>query len=400
MSDGTPAVEGRSNGRFILASLVSSRFATQPPAILTGLLLIDIGETFGCSVGVMGQMRTLSAIVTFIFALLMGALSVRFSHKSLLTTGLSFFCVSALVCSIAQSYASMLVAYSLSGLGLGMVAPMVTTLVAAYFPLERRARAIGLIMAGAALSAVVGAPIIGFIAGLWGWRITFIGFVLPISLLSLLLAMKILPSAVGGQQVGMSGGRYFTGFKAVFANGSAIACLVAEMLRVSGFIVFYIYSASFLRQRFLMSTGFTSLFFPLTALCYTLGSFVSGRLVASFGRKPVTVAAILLSGVSTISFILSPSLWLALMLNLIGCLFAGINSSAAQSLNLEQVPEFRGAMMSMSTAAMNLGEAIGAGMGGLALLLFGYEALGVSLGAMAIAAAMIYHLLTTDPTRF
>jgi hypothetical protein len=33
------------------------------------------------------------------------------------------------------------------------------------------------------------------------------------------------------------------------------------------------------------------------------------------------------------------------------------------------------------------------------LLLFGYEALGISLGAMAIAAATIYHLLTTDPTR-
>jgi DHA1 family inner membrane transport protein len=276
---------------------------------------------------------------------------------------------------------------------------MVTTLVATYFPLERRARAMGLIMAGAALLSVIGAPIIGFIEGLWGWRIAFLGFVLPISLLSLLLAMKGLPSAVGGQQVGLRKGRYFAGFKAVLSNGSAVACLLAEVLRVSGFIVFYIYGASFLRQRFMMSTVFASTVMLISALCYTGGSIVSGRLVASFGRKPVTVTAILISGVFTISFTLSTSLWLALMFNLMGCFFAGINSSAAQSLNLEQVAEFRGAMMSMSTAAMNLGEAIGAGIGGLALLLFGYEVLSISLGAMVIAAAIIYHTLTTDPTR-
>jgi len=399
MSNGTPLKEGRFNGRFILPSLVSSRFATQPPAILTGLLLIDIGETFGSSVGVMGQIRTLSAIVTFIFALLMGALSVRFRHKSLLAIGLLFYCISAFGCSIAPNFTSMLAAYSLSGLGLGMVAPMVTTLVATYLPVERRARAIGLIMAGAALSSVIGAPAIGFIAGLWGWRMAFLGFVLPISFLSLLLAVKGLPSAVGGQQVGLSEGRYLAGFKAVFSNSSAVACIAGEVLRVSGFMVFYIYGASFLRQRFMMSTGFASIVMTILALCYTVGSIVTGRLVASFGRKTVTVLAIFLSGVFTISFTLSPNLWLALMVCFLGSCFAGINSSAAQSLNLEQVPEFRGAMMSISTAAMNMGEAIGAGIGGLTLLLFGYEVLGISLGAIGIAAAIIYHLLTTDPTR-
>ena len=111
------------------------------------------------------------------------------------------------------------------------------------------------------------------------------------------------------------------------------------------------------------------------------------------------VLAIILSGVFTISFTLSPNLWLALAMNLLGACFAGINSSAAQSYNLEQVPKFRGAMMSIITAAMNIGEAIGAGIGGLALLLYGYNVLGISLGTFGIAAAMIYQLLTIDPTR-
>jgi len=188
------AEEKSSPGRLFLPSLAFSYFATGPLGVLISLLLIDIGETFGVSEGVMGQINTLYSIVAVVFALLMGILSLRFKHKSLLLTGLLFISISALGCLVAPNFILMIVSYSISGLGWAMVSPMCVTLIGEYFSLEKRASAVGWIIAGGALSFVIGAPIIASIASLGGWRLAIIGFVIPVLLASLLLAFISLPS--------------------------------------------------------------------------------------------------------------------------------------------------------------------------------------------------------------
>jgi len=54
-------------------------------------------------------------------------------------------------------------------------------------------------------------------------------------------------------------------------------------------------------------------------------------------------------------------------------------------------------MMSANSAASQLGIALGAGAGGLALHLFGWGAVGLSLGAMKILASLIYRHGVKDP---
>jgi len=55
-------------------------------------------------------------------------------------------------------------------------------------------------------------------------------------------------------------------------------------------------------------------------------------------------------------------------------------------------------MMSLSSAAENLGMALGAGVGGLALIWFGYGGVGGALGVICIIAAIIYYFFVNDPT--
>ena len=55
--------------------------------------------------------------------------------------------------------------------------------------------------------------------------------------------------------------------------------------------------------------------------------------------------------------------------------------------------------MSLFNAADSLGAAIGAAVGGIALILYDYELVGITLGAMGIASAIVYHLLAIDPTK-
>ena len=218
-------------GRLFLPSLAISNFATGPLGVLTGLLLIDIALTFEVSVGVMGQINTLSYVVAVIFALFMGILSVRFRHKSLLMIGLLCVGISALGCFFASNFNLMLVSYSLSGVGIAMVFPMTITLVGEHFPLEKRANAIGWIIAAGALSYLIGAPVIGLIADIEGWRFVLLGFVIPISLVSLFLAFVGLPSASRRHQLTISKGTYLGSFKGVLLNISATAWLVMFFAR-------------------------------------------------------------------------------------------------------------------------------------------------------------------------
>jgi len=126
---------------------------------------------------------------------------------------------------------------------------------------------------------------------------------------------------------------------------------------------------------------------------------ISGRFVRRFGRKPPTVLAALFAGIFTVLYTLLPDVWLSAIASFLACLFGGMRVTASNSLTLEQVPKFRGTMMSISSAATNLGSSLGAGVGGLALLLFGYDGMAISLGSMGVAAAIVFQLLATDPAK-
>ena len=399
MRDIRAFVEKHSPGQLFLSSLAVSYFATFPLGVLVGLLLIDIASTFHVSVGAMGQISTISNVVAVIFGLFMSILSVRFKHKSLLIVGLLCVSISAFGCFLAPTLSLMQALYSLSGVGTAMVFPMTLTLIGEHFPLEKRANAVGWIMAAASLSYIVGAPVIGFIADIGGWRLVLLGFVIPVSVASLILAFLSLPSTSRRQQPAITKETYLRSFKQVLISMSATACLVGNILRTAAFMAILLYGISFFRQRFLVSTNLGIGIMLGAALCYTLGSLVAGRLANSFGRNPLTVLSSFLAGIFIISFVYLHNLWFSLAVNFLGSWFSGMASSTANSLSLEQVPEFRGTMMSINSAAISLGGALGAAVGGSALDLFNYDALGLILGVMGLAAAVVFYFLTIDPSR-
>jgi len=391
--------EKGSVGRLFLPSLVLSRFATTPPSIVLSFLLIEIGLTFGLPVGVTGQVGTARSIAGVVSALLMGMLSVRFKHKSLLMTGLLLFSVSILGCSLAPNFILLLIFYVLIGLGGAMVMPMTTTLVAKHLPLQKRASALGLLMATLSVSYLIGSQVIRFISDFGGWRLAFLVYALPFPLLSLLVILKGLPSESESELTSTSKGSLADGFKGVLSNKSAIACLVGNALSSAAWQGILLYGISFYRQHFLVSKGIASYIMIGASMSYTLGALISSRFVNKFGRKPVTSISAFMAGIFIFSFTIAPNLWISLALNLVGCLFAGMRVTAYSSLTIEQVPEFRGTMMSISAASANMGSALGSGLGGLALLLYNYEAVGPSLGLLGLASAIIVHLIAVDPTR-
>jgi len=396
--DSSPRASAASRRALFLPSLVMASFSSGPISVLATLLLVDIGSTFNTSVGVTGQINTSYSIAAFVFALLTGILSVKLRHKSLLLAGMLMEMISALGCFFAPDFLWLLTFYSLSGAGYAIVNPMTFTLVGEHLPLEKRAKSIGWIVAGGALVYLIGAPIIGLMSGFEGWRLPLPTFVIPVLLASFLLALLGLPSSSRNSGTALNTKSHLN-FKEIFSNRSAVACLIGDTFRSAAFVAIVLYGVSFFRQRFLIPAEFASLVLLGGALPYVLGSLSTGRFVNRFGRKPSTVITALLSGIFTISYVLVPNVLLSLLLFFMASWFFGMVASSANSLTLEQIPRLRGTMMSMDTAVLNAGSAFGTVAGGLALIYPNYEGLGIALGAIGIAAAIVFSILAKDPTK-
>ena len=388
---------GGSPGGLVLISLVLARFATASPGAIIGLLLLDIGLDFDLQVGLMGQIQTVSSIVSFVFAFLMGVVSVKYEHRKLLLVGLLSYCVASLGCGFSQDFAMMVLFYSLVGMGGAMVLPMTMTLVTELYSPEKRGSVLGYLMATISISFIACTVIIGYISELFGWRLAFLGYALPLFLVSLLLALFSLPSTGGGSQAA-GGGDLLDGFKAIRANGSAVAALVVVVLANASWQSILLYSTSFIRVRFGLSSGYASLLLLVGGVVFTVAAIVSGRMVNRFGRKRLSVITAAIAGLITMVFTLFPSIWLSLGLVWLACWFVGMRITAFTTLELEQVPDYRGTMMSLDSAFASLGAALGSMVGGAAITFSGYGLMSLSLGVFNLVAALVIYLYVKDTT--
>lgn len=388
-----------SQKRVFLPTLVFCAFSAGPLGVLMSLFLYPIAAEFKVDVGVMGQINTFSSVVAVVFALMMGFLSVRFKHKSLLILGLLFFGISSVGSFLATDFGWMLAVYSISGVGVAMINPMTSALIGEHFPLEKRAGAIAWTVGAGALPFVVGPIVFGLLADYGGWRSSLLWFVIPLLLLSLLMAFFGIPSASHSHETAIDKSDYLSSFKELLSNRSALACLAGDVLRAASFGAILYYGAAFFMQRFGTSIDLAATILVGAAACYVVGSLASGWLVNEIGRKPSTVITGFLAGTLTMSFFYVPSFGLSVALNLTAAWFFGMVTAAAISLALEQIPKYRGTMMSVDSAFVNLGYGIGAAVGGLMLVWFDYQSLGAVLGVLGIAAAIIFHTLAKDPTR-
>lgn len=388
----------RNPGRMVLPSLVISRFATIPPGIVTGLLLIDIGESFGQAVWVTGQVRTAASIVGVLSALLISILSLRFRPKSLLVGGLGLLVVSTVGCVLAPSFSVLLTVYALTGMAGSLVGPMAFTLVAENFHSKQRANALSWIITGMSGANLIGAPIIGYISGFVGWRGSFLWFVLPVTMFGLFLAIRFVPSGQrsdnGKEGDGVS---IKESFKGVLTNTSAVSCLTGTALIAAAYQAMVSYAPSYFREQFSLSTAHASILVIGSSIFFILGTRICGRLISRFGRKSMIFWPASLAAIFIFVYLNIPNIWISMAARFLGSTFSAIVFTTANALTLEQVPKYRGTVMSLNQATFSLGGVLGTGLGGLMILLSGYEAMGISHGVMMLVAMLILHFLAKEP---
>lgn len=379
------------SSRLIVSALGLSRYAPRGMTLVAGLFMVEIGTTFGTPVGITSQLNTTFSFIALLTALSMGVLTIRYRLKTLLLAGLTLAVVSAIGVFLSPSLSILFLLYSLNGISWSMIYPMSTALVGELIPLEKRAHTFSWIFAIPPIITVFGSIYLGYIGS---WRMALILFAIPIALLTIVLTVIGVPNIeTKRKRTDLLGG-----FKAIISNSSAISCLLAMFMHSVAWQMIVLMSLPYLREHFKVSIEVTSLIYSGFALAVFIGARIGGRVVNKFGRKPVSVVFASTFGVFTVLFILVPSAFLAASLGILACLVTGTRQTAMNSLIVEQLPQVRGAMMSITTASLNLRATIGTGVGGYLLLIYGWKVMGVSMGLLGVLGGLILYIFAIDPT--
>jgi len=384
----------------LLISLILARLSARPHYILFSVLLVDVAYSFQVPVGVMSQIRSISSIITMIFSLIMGVISVRYRPKPLLLLGVFLFIVSAVGCGLAVSFGHMMFFYALTGVGNAMIIPTSQTIIGDNFDVDNRARAISImLMSFTLVSALITSPVINQFAVWGGWRLSFLGYVLPGAVLGLIFAYFGIPESKREMENVERGQAILTVFREILSNRSALACIVCAALGTAAFTSVGTYGVSSFVERFDMPPEWRAPMWSIMTFTGSLGSYLSGLLVARFGRRPVTLVSSFIMGLLTMGFMNLGGFWVAGVLITLNGIAWTVWFPAATSLTLEQSQEFRGSVMSLNEASRSVGMALGVSLGGYVLLQSGYGYLGLVLGGLGIVSSILYYFFSIDPTK-
>jgi len=267
---------------------------------------------------------------------------------------------------------------------------MSVALVGELFPREKRPSALSKIFAVPPIITVFGSPLLGYIGD---WRRALLLYAIAISAASLTLAKFSIPlRKTKAEKIEL-----VSAFKSIVVNRSALSCLTYFLLNSITFQFLGMLSISFLREHHHVSKEIASLIYSVLALAVFVGALSGERIVERYGRKPSTVFITLIYGLSAILFVAVPNVYIATAIGIFSGLMMGLRQPAANSLTIEQIPEIRGSIMSLSEASDKIGSMAGAAMAGLLLLNYGWITAGVSLGLAAILAGTILQIFATDP---
>lgn len=370
----------------LLALLMSSVVILVTTMGMLGPLLVDLAAAFQISIAQAGQLATITALPWAITSLFTGWLADRYGRKPLLTGslfGIGFCCAFA---AFATNFPMLVVLRILTGIvgGAGPVALM--AVVGDQFPPERRGMALGWINAGFGVSAVAGVPLVAAIGGAWGWRWSF-ATIAGVALLLGSLLWRWLPTDIPHRR---NAGSLFYFYRTALSLPRIGYLLGANLLERIIFAGITFYWAAFLIETFHLSTLTVAPILTLVALGTISGNLVGGWLADRVSRPLLFMIAQSITGLLGVSLLGWP-VWLGVS-TAGGILLTFANALSrpgfmAMAVGLSE--QNRGTTLGLFTFTNQMGWTLGAAMGGAAIALGGYPALGTLMLLLSSAAVGI-----------
>lgn len=365
-----------------------SSSAPQATSLIVSVLLIEITQTFRISIGEASQMIGFCSVLGIFTSLIMTLLAVRYSPTHIHNVGLVLCVLSVLGSIVAPSYSVFFLLYGLYIVGSKLVLPMTTTIMGGLFSGEERSKSLGVIFAGQAVFFVLGYLFVGFISE---WRLAFAYFAAPFIVLSLLVALRVIPLI----EVGGKGASISMGVRSIYRSRSAVFCLVSSSISGVWSVALGL-ATSFYRDVHGIPLSTVTVLTAGMALLYAFGALAGGRFVYRLGMKKANAFLRILMGVSLILLMGTGNTFFSVVMGFVLSLLSGANTPAGSGLRLGLVPEYKGSMMSLNSAAASLGSGLNLALMGYLMISYGWATGGIVVGGLGIIGGVIIHLFVTE----
>ncbi len=349
-------------------------------------LLPIVSEELNISKSSLGWVAGVFMICMAFLQIPFGLLSDRFGRKRLIVVGILVFGSGVAMLSMSHSFASLLVARAISGVGAAMFFQTSFTMVGDMYDFHERGKGMGILAAATGLGTVSGYSVGGVLGELYGWRFVFIwlaGFAFVVSMLSLMLH-ETRPQSHEKRPLGKLLYLSLDLFRTrtiMFATLVGMLCMMA-VVGASYILPFFALDSG-------ISTALTGLLFIPYAITSSLGASSCGWLSDIVGRKRPLVAVTLLGGTALLLFSHVPaSPWLiAVNFAFVGLCFGPVVTLSTTIL-VDEVVKTDTRILATTMGTFNmvrwLGGALGPVLGGVFLAVYGART------AFALLAGMIF----------
>jgi len=157
----------------VLAILALINFVNYADRLVVPPLFPLLREHFGLTSAQLGSLQTLLQVVLAVATIPFGFLADRISRTRIIAAGVFFWSLATFLTGTASTFALLLVARALVGVGEAAYAPAAQSMISGTFAPETRARAQAIFAAGMLLGGTAGQALGGVIADSLGWRPAF-----------------------------------------------------------------------------------------------------------------------------------------------------------------------------------------------------------------------------------
>jgi DHA1 family inner membrane transport protein len=343
-----------------------------------GLLPVIAGD-LGVSIPTAGLLVSAYAIGVLIGAPLMTLTTGRVPRRTLLIALAGIFTVGNLLAAMSDSYAMLMAARIVTSFNHGAFFGVGSVVAAGLVAPERRAGAIATMFMGLTIATIGGVPLATWAGEAFGWRAVFAG-IAAIGVVTMIALRLFVPALPGSKDADMMAELR------VLGRGPVLFALALTMVGFSAMFTVFTYIAPILREASHASTFWITAALVLFGVGLTAGNWLGGRyadksvdkaLITMMAALAVLLVAFALGMFSLpLAMILLP-LWGAASFALVPPLQMRVMDAAHKAPNLASA---------MNIGAFNLGNAIGAALGGEVIREgLGYPAVSLAGAAMALA---------------
>ncbi|MEJ8631826.1 MFS transporter [Sphingomonas sp. I4] len=337
------------------------------------------------SIPAAGLLVSAYAMGVLIGAPLMTLTTGRIDRRTLLIALMGIFTLGNALSAAAGGYWMLMAARVVTSFNHGAFFGVGSVVAASLVPPDKRAGAVAAMFTGLTVATIGGVPAATWVSEAIGWRIAFAGIagVGAIAMLSLRLALPPLPAVEGGDM---------RAELRVLTRGPVVMALALTTIGFGGVFTVFTYIVPILRDVTHGSTGYVTAMLMLFGVGATIGNGIGGRLAdRSVDRALMTMLAIMALTLLAFTVLMQWPVTAA-----IAILVWGISSFAIvpplQMRVMDAAFDAPNLASAMNIGAFNLGNAIGAALGG-GVIGAGLGLPAVSLAGAAMAAAALMMLM-------